>query len=220
MIIYNPHNQSLLKSRVALANKLLEQVPAKYCFITGSFLFKETYNDIDIFVITRSKKEIKINHPKAKVTIIDFNDLHSLFFHSISKSCVAKNLLPTKPLKVTLSDYWQVINEAVPTLLNDKNKYHKNTRFLLLYTEYFKTGAVLDTCDLDQAIHSFKSVEVVLEYIKQTIPKMVLNKKPAYLKRFFYTKSGHYKEFLQYSAQQFLYNLCHSILGGAVYGKY
>ncbi|MBS3136820.1 hypothetical protein J4232_00160 [Candidatus Woesearchaeota archaeon] len=55
-------------------------------------------------------------------------------------SCVSKNMLPKKQLKVTLSDYWHVINEGIPTLLNQKSKYHKDVRFLILYTEYFKTG--------------------------------------------------------------------------------
>ena len=36
------------------------------------------------------------------------------------KVCIAKNILPAKQLKVTFSDYWNVINEAIPTLMNEK----------------------------------------------------------------------------------------------------
>ena len=96
MMIYNPQNQKVLKERIRLAEELLSQIPAKYCFITGSFLYKEKYNDIDVFVISRSKKEFKVKNEKVKITIIDFNDLYSLFYHSVSKSCIAKNLLPQK----------------------------------------------------------------------------------------------------------------------------
>src|SRR3989344_1946061 len=140
MIIYNPHNQKLVKERIKQAEEILNQISAKHCFITGSFLYKEKYNDIDVFVVSRSKKEIKIKSKKVKVTVIDFNYLYSLFYHSVSKSCIAKNILPTRQLKVTFSDYWNVINEAIPTLMNEKDKFHKNVRFLILYTEYFKTG--------------------------------------------------------------------------------
>src|SRR3989344_4505037 len=126
MIVYNPTTAPLSNERMKEAEKLLAQIPAKYCFITGSFLYKKKYQDIDIFVITRSKKKMMIKNKKVKITIIDFNDLYSLFYHSISKSCVAKNLLPDRPLKVTLSDYWHVINEAIPTLLNQKDRFHKN----------------------------------------------------------------------------------------------
>jgi len=219
MIIYNPHNVKIIEERIKLAQTLLDEIPAKYCFITGSFINKEKYKDIDIFVITRSKKEIKIINKKAKVTIIDFNEMHSLFYHSISKSCMAKNILPTTPLKVTISDYWHIVNEAVPTLLNQKNKYHKDVRFLALYTEYFKTGEILDSFQLDQKISNFRNYEHVLEYIKENVPNVINNhRKKSYLKRFFYTQAAFYKDLRDYSAQSFLYNLTHSITRGLAHG--
>src|SRR3989338_7656840 len=106
MIIYSPHNEKLINERLKEAEDLLAQVPTKYCFITGSFLYKEKYKDIDVFVVTRSKKELTLKNKKVKITTIDFNDLYSLFYHSISKSCIAKSILPAKQLKVTLTDYW------------------------------------------------------------------------------------------------------------------
>src|SRR3990167_3707612 len=188
MIIYNPHNKKLLHERLKETENLLVQIRAKYCFITGSFLYKEKYKDIDVFVVTRTKKKIILKNKKVKITTIDFNDLYSLFYHSISKSCIAKNILPTKPLKVTLSDYWHVINEAIPTLLNEKNKFHKNIRFLVLYTEYLKTGEVLDTFQLNEKINSFRYYIDVLEYVRQELPIVINNNaKPTYAKRFFYS---------------------------------
>lgn len=215
MIIYNPHNEKIIQERISRAEAILSQIPAKYCFITGSFLYKEKYKDIDIFVISRTKKKIELKDKKAKVTLIDFNDLHSLFYHSVSKSCIAKNFLPQKPLKVTLSDYWQVINEAVPTLLNQKNKFHKNIRFLALYTEYFKTGEILDTFQLTERINSFKDYQEIMKIIKnETSGILHKHAKPSYLKRFFYTQAGYYKDILYYDAQKFLYNLTHQIVKG------
>lgn len=219
MIIYNPHSVKIIEERINMAQALLGQVRPKYCFITGSFMYKEKYRDIDMFVITRSKKEIRTDNKKTKVTIIDFNDLYSLFYHSVSKSCIAENILPVKPLKVTIADYWHVVNEAVPTLLNQKNKFHKNVRFLVLYTEYFKTEEVLDTFQLDKKINDFRSYEDVLKYIKENVSNIMnMNRKKSYLKRFFYTQSGYYKDLCIYSAQKFLYDLTHSITRGLVHG--
>lgn len=218
MIIYNPHNEKILKGRIEQAEALLNQIPAKYCFITGSFLYKEKYNDIDIFVISRTKKELKFRDKKVKITILDFNDLYSLFYHSTSKSCIAKNILPQRPLKATISDYWHVINEAVPVLLNEKNKFHKNVRFLILYTEYFKTKEVLDTFQLTQIINQFKTYKEILQYIKNEIIKIIIqNIKPSYAKRFFYTQAGYYKG-SEYNAQIFLYDLIHEITRRIVHG--
>ena len=210
MIIYNPQNQKILKERIKLAEELLSRIPAKYCFISGSFLYKEKYNDIDVFVISRSKKEFKVKSKKVKITIIDFNDLYSLFYHSVSKRCIAKNILPKRSLKVTISDYWNVINEAIPTLMNEKDKFHKNVRFLVLYTEYFKAGEVLDTFQLTQKINSFKDYQEILDYVKNEMVEIIKkNTKPSYAKRFFYTQAGYYKDLLGYDAQSFLYELAH-----------
>ena len=210
MIIYGPEN--IIKERIQEANNLLSQIKARHCFITGSFLYKEKYKDIDIFIITRSKKKIKINNKKAKITIIDFNELYSLFYHSISKSCISKNILPKKPLKITISDYWNIINEAVPILLNQKNKYHKDIRFLILYTEYFKTGDILDTFQLNKKIEEFKNYKEILKYIKKQAPEIIKGKmKKSYIKKFFYTQAGFYRDLIGYNAQRFLYNLAHLI---------
>lgn len=219
MIIYNPHNEQFLNERIQEAEEVLTQIPAKYCFITGSFLYKEKYKDIDVFIVSRSKKEIKLKNKKVKITFIDFNDLCSLFYHSVSKSGVAKNFLPHKPLKVTLSDYWHVINEAIPTLLNEKDTFHKNVRFLILYTEYFKTEDILDTFQLNEKINSFQDYREVMEYVKQELP-IIINKhaKPSYAKRFFYTQAGYYKELQEYAAQNYLYELTHAVVRGIAHG--
>jgi len=219
MIIYNPHNETTLSERLKEAGELLAQIPAKYCFITGSFLYKEKYKDIDVFVITRSKTEITLKNKKVKITTIDFNDLYSLFYRSVSKSCIAKSILPAKQLKVTLTDYWRVINEAIPTLLNQKDKFHKNVRFLILYTEYFKNDEILDTFQLNEKINSFKDYNEVMEYIKRELSG-IINKyaKPSYVKRFFYTQAGYYKGLTEYAAQRYLYTLTHNVVKGIAHG--
>lgn len=218
-VIYNPQSIPLIKERIQQAEELLNKIPSRYCFISGSFLYKDHYADVDIFVITRSKKKITLNHPKVKITILDFNDLYSLFYHSISKSCIAKNILPIKPLKVTMTDYWQVINESIPTLLNQKDTYHKSVRFLILYTEYFKSKEILDSFQLSKKIEEFKNYQAILDYVTTEIPSTVIRKvKPSYLKRFFYTQAGFYKEVLEYKAQKFLYDLTQRIIQGLTYG--
>ena len=170
MIIYNPNNTNIKRERLELAKRVSENIPSKYCFITGYFLYKENYKDIDVFVITRSKKKIQSKNNKVKITIIDFNDLHSLFYHSISKSCIAKNILPIKEFKVTISDYWSVINEAVPTVMNQKRNFQKEIRFLILYTEYLKYARIIDTYELNKRASEFKKYEDVLEYILDSAP--------------------------------------------------
>ena len=220
MIIYNPTDENILRKRMLEAQSLLNQIPTKYCFISGSFLYKENFKDIDIFILSRTKKELKLKDKRVKITILDFNQLYSLFYHSVSKSCLAKNILPRKLLKVTISEYWHIINEAIPTLLNEKDKFHKNVRSLVLYTEYFQSGEILDTFQLTNKINSFKNYKEIVEYIKSQIPIVINRKvKPSYAKRFFYTQAAYYKGLREYAAQNLLYNLSHEITKQIVYGQ-
>ncbi|MBI2129466.1 hypothetical protein HYU07_04455 [Candidatus Woesearchaeota archaeon] len=216
MIIYNPSDEAMIAGRMEEAQKILNSIPLKYCFISGSFLFKEKYGDIDLFVISRAKKEIKPVNKKINVIRIDFNDLYSLFYHSVSKSCIAKNILPKKPLKATIADYWNVVNEAVPTILNEKNKYHKNIRFLVLYTEYFKNNQILDGYELMKKIEKFRNFREILNYISEEAP-LIIDKylTKGYIKRYFYTQAGYYKDSLDYESQKYLYELSHNVVKGA-----
>jgi len=71
---------------------------------------------------------------------------------------------------------------------------------------------VLDTFQLDKKINQFKDYKEILEYIKKEVPRIVnKNTKKSYIKRFFYTQAGFYKDLLEYNAQNFLYNLIHLI---------
>ncbi|MBI3032475.1 hypothetical protein HYY69_03300 [Candidatus Woesearchaeota archaeon] len=219
MIIYNPHNNTIMKERIIQGESILNSIPTNYCFITGSFLFQEKYKDIDVFVVSRTKKKLEIKNKKIKITIIDFNDLYSLFYHSIAKSCIAKNILPIRPLKVTLTDFWDVINEAIPTILNNQKTFQKELRFLVLYTEYFKTKNILDSYQLSKKIKQFKKTDEVLSYLKQELPNIVkTNAEPSYIKRFFYTQASNYKDLREYKAQDYLYGLVHNITRGLANG--
>lgn len=216
MIIYNPHSEPFLPQRLRLVDSLLAQVPAKYAFVAGSFLHKPHYQDIDVFVLSRTTKALPALGDRVSVTRLDFNDCHSLFYHSLSKSCVATDLLPTRPLRVTVADYWQVINEAIPALLNHKEGYHKHIRFLVLYTEYLRTKIILDSYGLDARIRAFRSHADILEYVQIHAPAIITAaSKPSYVRRYFYTQAGAYRDMRDYPAQDFLYGLTHAIAGAA-----
>jgi hypothetical protein len=210
MIIYSQEN--MIPERIKEAEKILSKLPFRYCFITGSFLFKEKYKDIDVFAITRSNKEIKgINLNK-----IDFNDLHSLFYYSISNMCVAKSVLPKKEPRVTIADYWSIINETIPTLINEKESFHKTIRSLILYTEYLKNKKILGSFELNKLVYSFKNYTQVLNYIKEEAPIAIHSQvEQSYIKRYFYSQAGFHKENIKYAGQKDLYDISHAIIAGA-----
>ena len=209
--------KEVAEEREKKAEKILNSLPYRYCFIVGSFLFKEKYKDIDVFVITRSKKEVKLKNKYVNITRLDFNNLYSLLYHSAKKECIAKNILPEWPLKATIANYWDIVNEAVPTIFNEKNKYHKEIRDLVLYTEYFRSGKVLSSHELTSNIAKFKNYKEILDYIRSETPKIITNKiSKGYIKRFFYTWAGLYRDMIKYKAQKYLYYLAHDIVSKAM----
>lgn len=213
MIINNPHNKKILKERLKQIETILKTIPSRHCFISGSFLYNKNYKDIDVFIISRSKK--KLNFRGLQINVIDFNKLHSLFYHSVSKSSISKDFLPEKELKVTITDYWNVINETIPAIFNKKKDFLKEIRSLVMYTEYFRTGCILDSYELTEKIKSFQNYQQIIAYIKENVPLVIKNQlKSSYLKKFFYTQSGHYKKSKEYSSQQFLYQLSREVANG------
>ncbi|MCK5025372.1 MAG: hypothetical protein KAS15_02190 [Nanoarchaeota archaeon] len=217
MILYNPSNIDIINKRIEECRDILFSISAKHCFITGSFLYKKDYKDIDVFVISRTKKEIKADNPKVNIIKIDFNDLYSLFYHSVSKSCIAKNILPKKQLKITFADYWNIINEAVPCVLNNKKAFRKEIRFVVLYTEYFKTSHIFDSFELMDKISKFRNYKEFLNYLSENIPGIIAKHiKRSYIKRYFYTQAGSYKDLFEYDSHRYLYDLAHKIIEKAV----
>lgn len=212
-MIIKEGNKRVIKGRDKLAEKIFNKIPYRYCFITGSFLYKDKYKDIDMFVITRSKKKVKKIDKKINITFLDFNDLYSLFYHSISKYCLAKNNLPERPIKITIASYWGVVSEAIPLIFNEKNKFHKHIRDLVLYTEYLNKNKILDSIELKQKIAEFKNYKEVLSYINKFLPLNIKNKaEKSYIKRFFYSQAGFYKKNFDIAGQKYLYNEVHNII--------
>lgn len=208
MIIYTPEN--MIPERIEEAKKILDSLPYRHCFITGSFLFKKSYKDIDVFAVTRGKE---IRDRRIKLSIIDFNDLHSLFYHSISKSCIAKDILPKKRLRVTIADYWSIINETIPALLNERKNFHKAIRSLVLYTEYLKNKRILDSFELTSEVNKFKNYNEVLDYTRVDVPIAVRQRvKKGYIQRYFYTQAAFHKQNIKYEGQKYLYEVSHAIV--------
>lgn len=208
MYIYN--TQKIIPERINEAKEILKNIKAKHCFISGSFLYKQNYKDIDLFIITRSKKKI-LSQNKVQISIIDFNDLHSLFYNSIILTCISKNILPKKEVKITLSDYWKIIYQTIPILINEKNK--KEARDLILYTEYLINKKILDSIELDEKLKEFKNYREIITYIFRNSRKIFRKElKKSYIFRMFYTSSGYFEKMRQYKAYDFLYMLCHYII--------
>ena len=112
-----------------------------------------------------------------------------------------------------MSDYWSVINEAIPTILNNKDNFRKEIRFLVLYTEYLKNNLVLDTFGLKKKIDSFKDYQEVLDYTMKEAPDIICKRsRKSYIKRWLYTYSSYYEDLKEYYSHNILKSLALSVI--------
>jgi hypothetical protein len=221
MIINNVENKPFLKERINHIEKIFKKIKLKHVFISGSYLYKEKYNDIDVFIISRKKGIEDLEIKGLNIHPIDFNNLHSLFYHSITKSCISKSFLPKKDLKVTITNYWEWINETIPMAYNFPKIIKKESRSVVLYTEYLKTGKILSSKELNEECEKVKDLRKFLEYININVP-FVINKhaKKSYIKRYFYNYSKFYKDNMQYNGCEEFIPLIQKITRGKINGEY
>jgi len=213
IITYNPQNRKILKGRKEKAEEIFDELPYRYCFISGSFLFSNDYKDIDVFVITRSNKKVHLEDEKINVQVIDFNDLYSLFYHSVKKTCLAKNILPEKDLKTSIKEYWDIVNESLADARNKKKNFSKQIRSLILYTHYLVEDEILDSYDLIRISRKLNTVKKIENYMEENAPKGIArNSKKSYIQRFFYSFASRYKDLLDYKGMEKMYDLTHKII--------
>ena len=190
MFVYSPEN--VLPERIREAKKILQKIPYKHAFITGSFLYQKEYKDIDVFILSKTKKQEITGLEGYDVHFLDFNQTSSLFFHSLTKRCVSKSVLPITKIRVRLSDYWELLNQVLTPIAGDVD-INKEARMAVLYTHYLLYKEVPDSLTLKK--YFFKNYSSLADFLFLQAPK-IFQKHMAYsyLKRFFYSRTRHYEE--------------------------
>ena len=84
---YYVRGEGMIPERVEAAKKILQELGKPQAFISGSFLYRKEYNDIDVFII--GKKRAAYYQDKKHITIITEKDLHRPLFISTAKYSVA-----------------------------------------------------------------------------------------------------------------------------------
>jgi len=160
------------RDRLNKAITLLKKYSRKHknmkMFISGSFLYNQKYNDIDIFVISKYEKEdymqgkIHINYLPADVE-------KKLFFHSIHTISVS-NFNPKEKIEedFNISDILHLY-EVVILLIFQKDNYLQELRDLIVRLEYVSNRVILNSMQLkiitDKITKSKNSIQVINKYL-------------------------------------------------------
>ena len=178
------------KDRLEKAIKLLKKYSRKHknkkLLITGSFLYNEEYNDIDIFVISKYDKE-DYKEGKVHVNYLPEGVEKTLFFKSISSISIA-NFKSSQGIEedFKVEDILHYYELAL-LLIMQKDYYLPELRDLIIRLEYVSNNVALNSMQLktitDKILKSKNPIEVINKYVvakiinsySNTILKRALN---------------------------------------------
>ncbi|MBN1156780.1 hypothetical protein JXA85_04130, partial [Candidatus Woesearchaeota archaeon] len=119
-----------LKKAIAILSKYSRKHKNMKMLITGSFLFSEKYNDVDVFVISKYNKE-DYRDGKVHINYLPPDVEKSLFFKSIYAISIANFTSESKiEEEFNINDILHIY-ETVVLLLMQKNEYLQELRDLI-----------------------------------------------------------------------------------------
>jgi hypothetical protein len=132
-----------IEEAIKLIHKLEQKHKGKKIILSGSFLFNEKYEDIDIFIFSKYNKE-EYRKGKIHVTFLPESVLESLFFSSLCKISISNfKYTPKTEFNVELSSILQTYELLINTILNGE-EYEKTLRDFVLQTEHTSKHLILN----------------------------------------------------------------------------
>lgn len=165
-------NEYLKKIRISKAIKILKKYSRKHknmkILMSGSFLYSDKYNDIDIFVISKYNKE-DYREGKVHINYLPQNIEKTLFFQSIHAISIS-NFKSNEAIE----DYFNIsdilhIYETVVLLIMQKEAYLQELRELVVTLEYATNKVILNSMQLkiitDKIAKSKNPIQVINKYL-------------------------------------------------------
>lgn len=131
----------------------------KHIFIAGSFLYKEKYNDIDIFVISKYDKE-DYQDGKFHINYLPEDIYYSLFFGSIAKLCISNRKMERLEIKDKINE--DTFVSLYQELYNDIDNKFVGVKKIL--REFLLQAAYLSKSPLPASDELQKQIDAILDF--------------------------------------------------------
>ena len=170
----------MITERIIKAKKILKEINNEKAFISGSFLYLKKYNDIDVYIISKKRKQ----YHKGKLHFVHIteNDLRKPIFLSAMKYSVANFSKEIKPIieRPMFDDLIFTYQLAIKEVLEKDDQ--KTVREIIF--EYHKqiTNQILDSYSLykqwQETIKKTKKqkIEQINKMTKELILKLYSSK--------------------------------------------
>ena len=160
----------ILSERLIEAQDILRRLQHKHknqkILISGSFLFAEKHNDIDVFIISKYTKE-NYRFKKMQISFLKEKDFETLFFSSLAQISVA-NFKPhlNYGYDITIDEFAKNYELLVNAFLQKEN-LEPYLRTFLLQIAYLTTGAILNPQQLSILREKFLTKKKI-EFLRQS----------------------------------------------------
>lgn len=171
--------EKMIAERLRLATLYVKQFSRKFknkhVFITGSFLYAEKYNDIDIFVVTYYDKE-DYRYKKFHINYITEDAYNSLFFASVKELCVSNKHIISYNVdeNITIDTFTSLYQELFNDIEREFVGIKKTLREYLLQAAYIAGMPIPDSYALWRLISSILHAKNKKEIIKKIFVHAVI----------------------------------------------
>ncbi|HIH37813.1 hypothetical protein J4460_00240 [Candidatus Woesearchaeota archaeon] len=166
-----------LKKAISILKKYARKHKNQKLLISGSFLYNEAYNDCDVFVISKYKKEY-YREGKIHINFLPESVEKTLFFQSISAISIANFTLNNKvEEEFNLSDLLHLY-EVVILLIIQKDDYLQELRDLVLRLEYVSGRVILSSLQLKIITEKITKSKNPIQVIGKYVVAMIINAYP------------------------------------------
>ncbi len=187
--------EKIIPQRLQQATLLLKRYerkfPHKHLILSGSFLYNKTYNDIDIFIISKYDKE------DCKEKKIHFNYLtqdvySSAFYTSLTQLCISNREITTQLIQdtITLDTFISLYQELLNDIDQNPHALKHTLREFLLQSSYLSNSSLPNSQQLkhqsETILHTKKPTTLIknkfidtllfsqqTKEIKITLPKLI-----------------------------------------------
>lgn len=178
MLVYGENE--MLSERKKRAIKILKRIERNHknqkILISGSFLYSQKYQDIDIFILSKYQKE-DYRDGKLHFNYLSPEAAESLLFHSLGKICISNFSLDFLPIKekidlnLLISKYQEVIKDCA-----DKNSswLKIDLRDFILFCYYAGSKVVLSSKELKQISESLAKKKKISFLLKNLFIQTLL----------------------------------------------
>jgi hypothetical protein len=171
--------EKIRNDRLIVAKKYLKNLSRKFknkhILISGSFLYNERYNDIDVFVISKYDKE-DYNQDNLHINYLTEEVYSSLFFESLRKLCISnKELLFSETKEKANIDTFISLYQELFNDLKENPKLAKQTlREFLIQSSFIGKTPIPDSFELKTQVDSILKLKRPEELIKNIFVKSVV----------------------------------------------